>query len=515
MRKNNIFAFIFALAAAVSAQQIEVVPDISQVKVYFSGAEIVHKSSVNLNGTSEILFSGLAENIDPNSISVKAPGVTILSISKRLNYIKPVSEDKTSQRIKTIIDSLTTIKEIKELEVSSLSDKLNFLNALSSNGKLSFNDIKKLADYYNKQSDIIRRELFNKKKEISFLSKQIKKHKQQLDEYRKKSKYVNEIIVNISPAKTESAEFTIRYLTYNAHWNPEYDFRSDGFGENPKLILKASVRQNTGLSWGNAEVIFSSRILRQNNVKPELSTWFIDFYKSGSIYKTQMYRRESAMAAKAEAVEKYEYSELNENQFAFEFTPNSVPTIPPDNKKHFVILKKYQPKADYRYFVVPKLDNNAFLIAELTDWEKLRLMPGSVNVFFESAYVGKSFINPNSTNKILKISLGRDNGIIVKRTLLKDFTDEKILSSNVERTFEIEIELKNNKRKSVEISVEENIPISKQEEITVKALNLAGSKYNKETGNLLWKVSLLPGEQKRIRYSFSVLYPGDKALIGI
>ena len=49
--------------------------------------------------------------------------------------------------------------------------------------------------------------------------------------------------------------------------------------------------------------------------------------------------------------------------------------------------------ATYQYYVTPKLDRDAFLTAQVTNWEQYNLLSGEANLFFEGTYLGKTYLN--------------------------------------------------------------------------------------------------------------------------
>ncbi|KAB2838500.1 MAG: DUF4139 domain-containing protein, partial [Melioribacteraceae bacterium] len=89
------------------------------------------------------------------------------------------------------------------------------------------------------------------------------------------------------------------------------------------------------------------------------------------------------------------------------------------------------------------------------------------------------------------------------------------LSSDIERTFAYEIKVKNNKKGSVKIIVEEQIPISEQEDIIVKQIEVSGGKYNQETGEIKWEVNVDAGKSISKKLVFSVRHPKDKQIQGL
>lgn len=186
--------------------------------------------------------------------------------------------------------------------------------------------------------------------------------------------------------------------------------------------------------------------------------------------------------------------------------------VPTNGKAQTATLKEYDVPTTYKYYSVPKLDKDAFLLAEVADWEGLNLLPGEANIIFEGTYIGKSFIDPSSTQDTINLTMGRDKRVVVKREKLKDFSSIKFLGSNKKQIFTYEITVKNNKKDEVNMLLKDQYPVSQNKEVEVELLESNDAAVNEETGVLTWKLKLAPGEIKKIRLSYSVKYPKDKTL---
>ena len=186
--------------------------------------------------------------------------------------------------------------------------------------------------------------------------------------------------------------------------------------------------------------------------------------------------------------------------------------VPTNGKVQTAVLKEYEVPATYQFYSVPKLDKEVFLLAQIADWEKLNLLPGEANIIFEGTYIGKSFIDPASTQDTLNLTMGRDKRVVVKREKLMDFSSVKFLGSNKKQVFTYGITVKNNKKEAIDILVKDQYPISQNKEIEVELLESNGAAINEETGVLNWKLHLAPGEVKKLRISYSIKYPKDKTL---
>jgi len=146
------------------------------------------------------------------------------------------------------------------------------------------------------------------------------------------------------------------------------------------------------------------------------------------------------------------------------------------------------------------------------DWEKLNLLPGDANIIFEGTYVGKSFIDPNSTFDTLNLTLGTDKRVVIKKEKLVDYSSIKFLGSNKLQKITYEITVKNNKKDTVHMLLKDQYPLATLKEIEVELMDDGGALVNKEIGVLTWKLELAPGESKKIRFAYSAKYPKDKAI---
>lgn len=201
------------------------------------------------------------------------------------------------------------------------------------------------------------------------------------------------------------------------------------------------------------------------------------------------------------------------NQTSVEFEIKTPYTIPSDGKNLTIEIDNYSLPADYQYFCSPKIDKNAYLIAQIVDWEKYNLLEGEANVFFENTYTGKTLLDVRYMSDTLTISLGKDKGVTIKRDIQKQFTTKQFLGSKKEETKSWLISIKNNKQQSIKISLSDQIPISTLEEIEVNPINISNGKLDTETGKIKWEFQLKPYEKKDIDLKYSVKYPKFRTLI--
>ena len=207
-----------------------------------------------------------------------------------------------------------------------------------------------------------------------------------------------------------------------------------------------------------------------------------------------------------------DYVTVNDNALNVTFDIDIPYDVPSNGKVQYVTLKEYEVATRYKYYAIPKLDQDAYLLGEVADWEKLNLLPGEANIIFEGTYIGKTFIDPDNTSDTLNLTLGRDKRIVVKREKMADFSSVKFFGNNKNQVFTYEITVKNNKKEKVTILLKDQYPLSTNKDIEVELLDAGGASVNAPLGVLNWTLELAPGEMKKVRLSYSVKYPKDKVV---
>jgi uncharacterized protein (TIGR02231 family) len=187
-------------------------------------------------------------------------------------------------------------------------------------------------------------------------------------------------------------------------------------------------------------------------------------------------------------------------------------TILNDGKTYMADIDGYEVKANYEYYAAPKIEADAFLTAKIVDWQELNLLPGEANLFFEGTFLGKSFLDVESAGDTLSLSLGKDKGVAVKRTLLKDYSSKRFIGSNRTDTRQYEIVVRNNKQQPISIIIEDQFPVSTQKEIEVQDRKYEGAKLDDDTQKLTWHFNVDPKKENKVNFKYEVKYPKDKVL---
>lgn len=523
----NVFTLSFA--------QTEKRPDskISNVTVFLTSAQVTRQVKTNIDaGKTNIILSGLTSQLDPQSIQVTGKGkATILGIQHNQNYL---SEFNKPKRLQTLQDSLDIMKRMILTEQNLKDVLIKEEQLLGSNQKIGGNsqnltvaELKAMADFYRTRlSEIGGAKIKSDEKIKQYNERIIKLNRQIHEQTDLYSRNTSEIVVSVSSESPAVLDLDVNYIVSGAGWYPVYDLRAVNTQSPIQINYKANVFQRTGEEWNNVRLTLSTGNPAMGGVKPELYPWYLDFYRP--IYReiTRTAKMKSApameMQAAPEAVEEDKemetldaYTTTVQTTLNTEFVISLPYTVSSSTKPTLVDIRSYDMKATYEYAVAPKLDLDAFLVARATGWEEFNLLPGEANIFFEGTFVGKSFIDPNAIGDTLSVSLGRDKRIVVKREQLKDFTSRGFISSNKKNAYAYEISVRNTKNESIQIVVEDQVPVSQNSQIEVTVTDAGGAKYNRTTGKLTWTMTLQPNETRKVVFKYEVKFPKDKQVSGL
>jgi len=210
-----------------------------------------------------------------------------------------------------------------------------------------------------------------------------------------------------------------------------------------------------------------------------------------------------------------EYVTQTENELNRIYNIEIPYTIPGNGKEQTIDLHTVNAEADYRYYCVPKLDTETYLLAEISGWQKLNLLTGKAYVTYDGTYIGETFIDANTTQEKLTLTLGTDKRVSVKREKMQDFSSTRFLGSDVRQVFTYKLTVRNSQNRPISMVLKDQYPISSQKSIDVELLTkdiTPWSAHNEEVGVLSWEHEIAAGETKEYRISYSVKYPKGSRL---
>ncbi|MEI6766524.1 MAG: DUF4139 domain-containing protein [Bacteroidota bacterium] len=532
MRK---IVFIFALMAMCSSafsqkettQKIK--PEIKNVTVFLSGAEVSHDVSLKLAaGRNLLVFEGLSSKLDPRSIRVSSvAAVSILSVSSKVNYLTK-NDDKP--RIKALKDSVILVTA----KIQNLADEKNALNIerdmLLKNQAIGGQQTGVNVAELIKAADFFQTRVFDLNKRISqidvqnaTLTTEMGNINAELIELNSQNSYErSEVSVLVSVEAEQTQNVNLSYYLTDAGWAPYYELKSEEINQPVDLIYRAKVFNNSGIDWNNIDMTLSTADPTQSATQPTLEPWKLNYSDYGIDYNYSWttnqnqsnlnneydYKADKQEAKSGEVL----FTQIQVDQLSVEFDIAAKYSIPSDSKPYIVDVKEFNLPATYKYICIPKMDKDAFLLARITGWEDLNLVEGPAMVYFGGTFVGQSYIDTRNVKDTLDLSFGRDKKVLVTRTKLKDYSSDQLIGTKRKETHKFEIVVKNNRKVPISIEIQDQVPVSENSEIEVSADEISNADHNVLTGILTWNFNIEPAKTQNIELQYTMKYPKNKTV---
>lgn len=512
------------MLAGLLAQAIDLSTKVKNVTIYQNQAEVTRIASFRTTpADGEYVITGLSRYVNENSIQVKGIGdFIILGTSFRRNFL---TEENPSEEVAALKAEIT----LTEQHIALINNELEALEAekglLKENRSikgvdqnLTVNELSMMADFFRERMLALGKQTFEKGLDIRKAEERLAKLKKQLSQQELSSNMTSgEIVVEVSNTKTQTITLEVSYIVDGARWEPIYDLRAS---ENQELEFnyKAIVYQQSGENWEDIKLTLSLANPSSDGTVPDLLPWYLDFNRPRPTYRSNaapMMMKESLMEVsvveEADAQVMADYTQVNESLLSKEYEIQLPVTILSGNKGITVGIRSEQLDGSFTYQSVPKLSEKVYLVAQVKAWGDLDLLPGAMNVYYDGAFINKTYLNPNH-RKPMQFSLGVDESIKINRESVKNFTGDQFIGNKRTKQFKYEMLVENQKSKSIILEIHDQLPVSQNEDISVEPLDLGGASLNTQDGNLTWKLDLKPKSAQKINFGYEVKYPRDKDL---
>ncbi|MES2655672.1 MAG: mucoidy inhibitor MuiA family protein [Bacteroidota bacterium] len=531
--------------------------------VYLQGAHLYYNETVNLSvGINDIVFENISPNINATSLQANTREATVMEVRHAIKYWETPTIVKTYEReIAHVLDSLEDFKflatELNNKSIVVSTEKNLLLNNKLMKGELMKDSLlllreslvflrAKLNELYEQELKIEKNKakcnkVVNKLNERYEMLINLQNSNGETNE--EEAQPTNQVVVTIFAETAGPAQVNFNYLIAEASWVPQYDLQATTQTNNFQLKYFADVVQNSGLDWKNTSLTLSTSNPNEANFKPELTPWYLSFlefkqtrsinYLSNTLVPVQAtvesksqqattdndgMKREYNASANATIIEKplTDYIYVTQNLIRMEYEIKLNYNIASDGRSHRVLINQRSVPMLLAFAAVPKLSEDAFLQAKIVGWEDLNIIPGNARLYFDGTYVGEMLLDASSNTDTLSVNLGRDKTIAISRKKIKEKFKVKFIDNEKVEIRTIEIAVRNTKGITVEMDLEDQIPIVQgTEEIKVNLIDNDKAELDEPTGKLKWHIKLGAKESKKITFTYEIRYPKNKPVNGL
>lgn len=539
MKKLIVLTLLAPFAA--NAAEIPTPSVITAATVFPTRADISRNAEVSLpQGKHTIVFDGLPAALDTKSLRISGTGAfSIGSIEIKELFSKDFvveQERKLRGKIADLSDKRRFVEsELKAAETGKTflenMAKSNAVPQVSVNGKkdaLSPDAWGKAWQSLQNGMKSLGRETIEKQIEIRKIDAELSALNKELRLLSDGAKSAKQIRVNVEASAPAAAKLTVQYQIANASWKPTYEARLNTRNKTVEIMQYGTISQHTGEEWRNIDLTFSTARPIIGTVPPELETRWLNLdepvKKRGKMLErgAAVYRNDSSFADTMDepsGTAEIAAAEFSGSDFAGTFAVKGKANVPSDGSEHRFLVGGWSAKADIYAQTVPAVQPAAYVMASTQLNAPAPLLPGTMSLFRDGAFIGDSEMNFLRPNAKLHLSFGQDDKILVKHTIA-DFEEDNggRISRNNKITIRTAAAVQNLHKEPLKIAVYDFLPVARNSDIAVKITKdktTAGYETDPDgkVGVIKWESVYQPQEQKTVDYGYTITYPKDRELL--
>lgn len=536
-------ALLWPTALVPAAEPVAAESKIAAVTVYGDRAIVTRTAQVNLAvGSQDILFARLPDSLDPDLLQVSGAGTAEATILE-VRAVAAQLADAANPRLKELQGQLRAIQaELRTLNDrgSALQLERDFLERIKvaattppgkDGGALPAADQwERLIMFYAEGLGRIATRVQEIDREKDGVQARLQATQRTIDELEStNAAAVQDVFVRVDVTKAGMLDLKLDYTVHEAAWSPTYDVRVTSNQKSLTLGYAAMVTQSTGEDWHAVKLTLSTARPAIGGTPPELSPWRLIRVDPAVLERRKGFDAASARAAPAPGPAASEEDKVVLSPFeiakatveagltAATFSITHAADIPADNAPHKIPITQQSLETELTHFTVPKLAELVYLRAAVKNTSAYPLIAGPINLYVDGTFVARSHLRSVMPNESFDLDLGVDDGVGVKRELLNRLTEETGLVSNKQEvTYDVRITVVNNRANAIKLTVQDQLPVSQYERITVELLEPPSRTVEQDAnGTLTWKLDLAPGQKRELPLKIAVEYPSDLIIEGL
>ena len=207
----------------------------------------------------------------------------------------------------------------------------------------------------------------------------------------------------------------------------------------------------------------------------------------------------------------FETARLQPGTTSAAFEVGARATIPSNNTKRKVTITVASLAGDFKYSAAPKLQPRVYFKCAVMNSTDFPFLDGTMSVFVDNNYTSNSHMSTVMPGEKFDAFLGVDDGIRIERKILNKITESTgFFSKSKKTTYDILIKVENLKKTVDSMTIQDNVPISRNEKILVTVETPRPEELQPDAEGLLrWNMELKAGEKRDIHLKYSIEYPTD------
>lgn len=534
---------------------------ITRVVVFPKHAEVTRSIRVEAKaGENQVTFTNLVPVLNPHTLRASvSEGARIIGTELRTVYLKESLTEEITALDKSIIALIDDLAG-EERAKGRLGEQAAFYASVK--GRLAMDMGKELStggvavEEWTQVLGFVRDGLQECDRALGELAVRVRGkqvelealNKQRKDFSSRQPKEMKQITVAFASEDAGPRDVEVHYMVDTVIWVPSYDVHLDRERGDVEITGYGQVMQWSGEHWKDVQLTLAMSRPDFELTLPELTPvqasldekdmtqlakevaflsrsaqvdaqkWTETRFKRSQERETFRRNLEQLARRPDQVLEKYGLSQgliedaMNRLVDRFAGVRYAIPqreTIPCDSSPHKVVAFNARMPTRLEYVAAPALGNSIMLEGAVVNTSGVPLLSGSAALFIDDSYVGTSTVGGAANNEPLSFGFGPDDSLVVGRKLLaRDVKGPEAFRQSQVITYRYELTVENFNQRAVQVEVEDQIPISKTQDIQVSFVEATPkAQLDEQTGRLHWDIEIAPRGTSRIVYSFTVECP--------
>ncbi|MDQ3704348.1 MAG: mucoidy inhibitor MuiA family protein [Chloroflexota bacterium] len=521
---------------------------IAEVTVYTDRARVTRRGSIKLQaGEQRVTVESLPATLQDDTVRAggRGAGVRILGVEVVRQFVTEAPEANVAElqkQLEALQDQDTVLADAD----AAISAQLEFLKSLREStattlprgislGRSKLEDVQSLVDYLGKEWAAAlarRREIGIQRRE---LARQIGALQGRMaPNYDRMER--RQINVFVEAAAAVDAEIEVTYGVTGASWQPLYDVRL--VESKVSLGYLANVTQQTGEDWPAVQLSLSTARPAVSTTIPELDPWYLDVHRprpplppmarmaapapaqypgeAAGGGAADAYVAQTMMAPEPPPMMKVAQATVESTGASVTFKVGRPVDIPSDGSPHKTTVTSLDLESQLDYVSVPRLAEEAYLRAKITNTSQYILLPGQASIFHEGDFVGSTWLETVVPNQEFEAQLGVDDRVKVERELTTREISKTFIGNTRKNVFGFKITVSSFLAWPTRVTLYDQFPVSRNEQIKSKLVEVKPPPVEQSELNILkWELPVAPEQKQVLHFEFEVDFPRDLTVTGL
>ncbi|MGE3247996.1 MAG: mucoidy inhibitor MuiA family protein, partial [Beijerinckiaceae bacterium] len=501
-------------------------------------------------GATSIVFRGLPQGLDPNSLRVQAQSAGQLAIGSVATRIAPYARPAMPQSLAEKLRSLTNERALMHENLRALQARKEMIERYSkaSPEKLGEKAAPMKVEDWSKAWTAVGEGLAKVAEEVQAAQIRLREIQKEIQALQASNRDAGagaqprrDVTVDVEAGAAGKARLTLTYRVAGARWLPVYDARLDSGKDGApsiELVRRAAVSQRSGEDWTGVTLTVSTVRARRGTQAPDVLAQILDFYKppppprpmaeSVAAPAAAPMRKSTSnigvlgmakdrMAAQSKSAAEPEAT-VDAGPYEAQFRVPGKVDLKGDGSERVlrIATSKIVPELSAR--AAPAFDATAYLEAQFVNSDAAPLLPGIVNLHRDGLYAGRGALKLVAPGEKAVLGFGADDNVKIRRVPERKVQQGPGWIGNTRtETTDFTTKVTNLHPFAIKVRILDRMPVSEDDAIVVKGLPTnttpGEEKVDGKRGVVAWNFSLKPKEEKTLRFGWRVEWPNGKRIV--